>query len=547
MRNASKTVELHNRPPATVQLLQNRANDDLDTLNKVIRSRGYYGGAVTAGIKEDSKPIQILFTIDLGPAYRLSKVDILFTDPDRVKNVTLPDAEALGLIVKETADPEAIVSAQNRLLTELRRQGFPFPTIAERKVVVDHATRSVSVTFEIDPGRVAVFGVTRIAGLTSVHESYVRNRIRWTEDELFNSDRIAETQKELIESDLFAVVRINQATEANRLGQVPMAVLLEERKHRSVGAGLNYQTNEGPGGHVSWEHRNMFGEGERLSTEAEVSGIEYSGSVRYRKPDFLVRDQALLAELRVGYDHPEPYTSRNIATSVLLERELNEDMLIRGGISYRIADITQLGRSEEYGLFSLPFQFEWDFSDDLLNPTTGGRLRVNAAPFFDTFGTSDPFFKSYAKYSHYFPISDKPDFVLATQIGLGSIVGSSLLTLPADERFYAGGGGSIRGYTYQTVSPLIGDDPIGGSSILEMSVEFRFRVTETLGFVTFIDGGNAFESEYPDFSNDIQWGAGVGFRYYTGIGPIRFDIAMPLNKRDIDDPFQLYVSLGQAF
>jgi translocation and assembly module TamA len=123
------------------------------------------------------------------------------------------------------------------------------------------------------------------------------------------------------------------------------------------------------------------------------------------------------------------------------------------------------------------------------------------------------------------------------------------LDIPADERLYAGGGGSIRGYAYQSVGPLDeDDDPIGGRSVLELSAELRMKLTDRIGLVTFLDGGSAFESTFPDSSEKLQWAAGLGFRYFTAIGPLRLDVGFPLNRRtDIDDAFQIYVSIGQAF
>ncbi len=120
--------------------------------------------------------------------------------------------------------------------------------------------------------------------------------------------------------------------------------------------------------------------------------------------------------------------------------------------------------------------------------------------------------------------------------------------MPADIRFYTGGGGSVRGYPFQSLGPLTDDDPDGGLSFTEVSVEMRLRWGENWGGVLFLDGGTAYEDELPRWGNDIRWGAGFGLRYYTSFAPIRFDIGIPLDKRDgVDDDYQLYISSGQAF
>jgi translocation and assembly module TamA len=120
--------------------------------------------------------------------------------------------------------------------------------------------------------------------------------------------------------------------------------------------------------------------------------------------------------------------------------------------------------------------------------------------------------------------------------------------IPADIRFYAGGGGSIRGYAYQSVGPTQNNEPIGGRSLITMSAELRIKITEKMGLVAFVDGGSAFESAFQDFEETLQWGGGLGFRYFTAIGPLRLDVGIPINRRaGIDDSFQIYVSIGQAF
>ena len=186
--------------------------------------------------------------------------------------------------------------------------------------------------------------------------------------------------------------------------------------------------------------------------------------------------------------------------------------------------------------------------DDLLDPTRGGRLFLQVMPFYDIMGSDSNFIKGYTSYRHYVPIMKKPMLTLAGKVSIGVIEGKGLESIPADERFYAGGGGSIRGYAYQSVGPMVAGDPIGGRSLIELSAELRIKFTDHLGLVGFLDGGSAFADTIPDSSQDLRWGTGMGLRYFTPIGPLRLDVAVPLNRRSgIDDNFQIYISLGQAF
>ncbi len=127
---------------------------------------------------------------------------------------------------------------------------------------------------------------------------------------------------------------------------------------------------------------------------------------------------------------------------------------------------------------------------------------------------------------------------------------SDLRDIPSNYRFFSGGGGSVRGYRYQTIGPRTPPFGfvVGGRSLFEANVEARVKVTDTIGIVPFFDIGGAYAGSIPDFTRgDTRMSAGLGLRYYTGIGPIRLDVAFPLNPRPGDQPVVLYVSIGQSF
>ncbi len=197
---------------------------------------------------------------------------------------------------------------------------------------------------------------------------------------------------------------------------------------------------------------------------------------------------------------------------------------------------------------SFPLELRWDRSNDELDPTRGFRLTGRVEPFLDFFGEPSRFTKAQVTGSYYLPLESEAKWVVASRVTLGSILGESKGDVPADERFYAGGGGSIRGYPFQSVGPLENGEPTGGLSVFEASLELRARLTESFGLVAFVDGGSAFDANVPDFEEDILFGVGAGFRYFSPIGPFRFDIGFPLDKREnVDDSFQIYLSIGQAF
>jgi translocation and assembly module TamA len=357
-----------------------------------------------------------------------------------------------------------------------------------------------------------------------------------------------QAQRKLRASGLFSIVRIETTREPDEQGRVPITLTLQERKHRSVGAGLSYQTDEGFGATASWENRNLLGGGEKLGLKATYSNFTLSGEAGLLKPFFVRPDQTLRLWTKIARDTPDAYTSNYIESGLAVSRDIKESLQVGAGIRFKTSEVTQLGVTDQYNYFSLPLTLQSDTSNDPLDPVRGSRLGLEVAPYDDLFGSDPSFVKSTGRFTHYFHLLQEPSLVFAGAATAGAIVGADAEEIPADERFYAGGGGSIRGYPYQTVSPLVDGVPVGGRSLATCSLELRLKLTERFGVVGFLDGGNVFESTYPDFSEPFLWGTGVGLRYYSPVGPFRLDVAFPLDRRpEIDDSFQIYVSLGQAF
>ena len=548
LESALTTFEMKDRPPPTVNLLKYRAEEDLPVIVKALRARGNYAATVEVDIDEAARPLLVTFQVEPGPLFVFSAVDIITADTEKQHEIKLPSADELGLKKGEPAKAQTILDAQEKLLSRIASQGFPFPRVVDRRVVVDHSSREVAVTYEVNPGPFAHFGNTSVTGLQSVAEDFVLRKITWQKRQEFNGDLLAKSQQKLIDTGLFSIVRVSHADHLDEDGLLPISVELTERKHRTVKAGLKYSTDEGIGGKLAWEHRNLFHHGERLSFGVEASQIALALQSRFNKPYFFSDKQSLDVNFRLGQDDTDVYTSKNIDATAIVDRRLTEKLIFGAGLGFRQARVDQLDQQEDYSLFYLPAHLDWNSTDDLLNPSRGSKVSVRVAPYYDPVKTDLGFFKGFLSLSHYREIVEHPYVLFAARAAMGSIVGEQAATIPADLRFYAGGGGSIRGYPYQMVGPTINGNSVGGRSILELSAEFRFKVTETIGFVVFVDGGNAYESTYPDLSDPIRWGAGAGLRYYTAFGPLRLDVGVPVNPpSNVSDPFQVYISIGQAF
>jgi translocation and assembly module TamA len=548
LKTVSNTVARSEQPPSSLRLLRQRADRDVPRLLKALKAHSFYGAKVEVAIETERDPIEVIFEIDPGNPFLLKSLNIEVVDEAPPKGLVLPDPNSLGLPLEAPARSKLIVDAEGLLSRWFRRRGFPFPSIVQREVLVDHATEHVAVTFRVRLGPEGRFGATEITGLTSVRDGLVRGKIPWEKGDAFNGDLLDEVRTRLLSTDLFVSVEVKPGDNIDERGRVPVGIKVKERKHRTVKGGVRYTTDEGLGGKISWEHRNFRGLGERLRTAIEASEITLAGEGEFRKPDFLRDDQKFSFNVRVARDDTDAYTSVNLTSAAVIERQLRKTLRVSVGPVLTFSDVEQLDTEESYALLSLAATSRWDKSDRLLDPTEGWRLSVEGAPYTDLLNQDLVFIKGYASTSRYLKVFTTPHAVLAGRVACGILGGAKRDDIPADVRFYAGGGGSIRGYAYQSVGPLEGDTPLGGRSLCELSTELRVKVSRNIGLVGFIDGGSAFENEVPDFEEQIRWGAGVGLRYHTPVGPIRLDVGVPLNRRkDIDDSFQVYISLGQAF
>lgn len=523
---------------------------DRDRLKAVLDGTAHYNGAVESTVGAAARPVQVTFRIQTGPLFEVVGVHVRTLEAGS-QAIGLPiELERLGIAAGDPATGQRIVAAEPILARIFAENGFPLARVPDRRVAIDRRAATADVTYFVDSGPKSLFGRTEVTGLDRVSPRFVQRRIDWEPGQLYDARQVDETDSRLSGSGLFENVVIGPKPPPDG-SAMPVEIAVTERKPRTVGAGVTYSTNQGPGANVFWRHRNLFGEGERL--DLEVGGTRRKGgaTIAFSYPGAVTIDDTLRADGGVQYEESDGYSSRTAGTSLRLERQFTEDLTGSTGLRYEFLDVKEdddLAERDRMSLLSVPTSVTWNAVDDLLDPTEGGRTDVSLNPYLRLGETDRSFFSMRAEQTLYWPVLDEKRLVLAGRGVVGTILGETRAGVPAPKRFYSGGAGSVRPYGYQKLGPLDTDgDPIGGRSLLEFNLEARFRFLGDYGIVPFLDGGSVATGAAPDFSA-LRWGAGLGFRYYTLIGPIRFDVAVPFDPRkDIDSPFQIYVSVGQAF
>lgn len=541
--------------PTTLGQLRRRAVEEADKLNDVLRSEAYYNGRVEPVIEEGKGGrFDLTYRVTLGPRTMIRSFTIIYAD-NPSDAASLPhDATPLGLKPNRSVRAQRVIDLTRDALTYLENHGHPRPKLDERKVIVDLSTHLADVTLTITAGEPKRFGeivvsnknAKDIEGRTSAE--YVRSLAKFKPGELYDRRKADATVKALRQTSLFDQVSIDLQDEAD--DRVAPQLTLAERPHRSIGVGASWSSDEGAGVRGFWEHRNILGGAEKLRLELNIAQTKQDAKAEFMKPHFLRDDQSLLGSFEVAHEDTDAYNEDSMKIGTALSRKLLASLEASAGVSFEIYRTRDSSGNHAYRLFGVPLTVRYDGSNELLDPTEGVRLGAYLTPYGGTSnGSATAFTKFEATGSTYWSFGKRPDLTLALRGRYGLMLAKETLDVPGSVRFYAGGGGSIRGYGYQLVGPLdAAREPLGGRSVVEGSAEARYRVTKTIGVVAFLDAGNAYSTATPKFSQPLQLGAGVGLRYYTPIGPVRADIGVPLNPRPgIDNSFQVYFSLGQAF
>ncbi len=547
LQAVSDTHAYREQAPPSASLLRNRGRRDIPLLLEALASWGYFKADVQVRVLTERENWRVVFQVEPGPRFQLAEASIV--DQEGKPSDVLPRPRDIQLRPGSPFRAQHILDARESLLDLLGNTGRPYPQILETEVVADHDTDSVSVLFMVDPGPMAWFGETEIEGLTRVREDHAAKLIPWEEGELFRRDLIEQARIDLIRTGLFTLVEIRTGEIVAETDRLPVFLRLRERRHRTLRLGVNYTTDFGVGALFDWEHLNLFGRGEHLETLLMVNELRQSLDASFGKPHFLREDQRLVLRSLLAREDSDAFESRVFRNSAMIERDLTRRVTAGAGVAYDYLDVRENGDRDTFVLLSLPLSLRINTTDDLLDPTRGFTLGAVGTPFLETFGDNVNYVRYDVSGSVYYQAIDDRRLILASKARYGQILGASRSRVPATERFYSGGGGSVRGYPYQSLSPLDeNDDPTGGLSVVELSFELRSRLTETLGFALFLDGGRAYADSTPDTGEAFYWGAGAGFRYYTTIGPVRLDVAVPLRDREgVDDSFQIYISIGQAF
>jgi len=574
-----------------------RARGDLDRLKTVLEGFGYYqssvairingllldapdlGDALTSLPKGSTARVAISFT--LGPLYHLGRIDIDGDLPEEVRS-------ALGLTTGQPALAFNVLAGGARLLNALQERGYAFAQVDPPVAYEAADTPVLDLRFHVVAGAKVNLGEIHIEGLQRMREPLLRARLALHTGDPYRPSAIEKVRRDLLGLGVFAQVSVQTGSATDDSGGVPITFKFRERPRHAIGLSAAYSSDLGASGGVTWTDRNVFGNAEQLSLAAslinlggsDTTGVGYDTSVKLLLPDFGRRDQSLQFAVGAIKHSLWAYDQTAFTASVTLARKVSSnwsvslagaateetivqttgeetvDQLINNVI---VPEVVGINTTYRYTLLALPLNVAFNsthLASPLEDPRRGIRASVNLTPTLSIGKPDSTFLISQIQVAGYFDLDNwlptgPGRSVLAARALAGLAEGAGELSLPPDQRFYAGGSGTIRGYVYQSVGPKFIDPestPIGGTAFSAGSVELRQRIGTHWGAAAFVDAGQV-SASLKAVAGEFAVGTGIGLRYYTPIGPIRLDVAVPTKRlpAPYHDAFEVYIGLGQAF
>ncbi len=535
--------------PDSLFAARRQAQRAADTIARLLESEGYFAAEVdpwAEGVEQFSRGVDV----EIGPLFVIGDTAIAYSGDSPDEETRNAIEEWLGLIpIGVPARAQPILDVSDEMQRTLENSGYADAAIEPVDAVADGTQHTLDLTFRINAGPRITYDDLDIAGLDRTRREFIHNLRPWRAGDPVSQEQLDEFRTRLSSTGLFsrATVALEEAPQETSRDVV---VTLTEGPRRTIALGGSASTSEGLGADAEWETRNVTGRADSITVAARAATLERRLRLSYDRPHVGQYDRNLELAAELEDFETDAFDQTGASLSARLDQQLTRRVRGEIGVEFAYASIEDartralsLDRRELY-LLAVPVAAEYTGVRDILDPVNGVRARLFVEPGVTYGDDTIGFTRVVGEASAYRELGSNK-LVGAVRGRVGAIVGPA--GLPPDRLFYAGGGGSVRGYEYQSLSPRDANgEIIGGRSLVEASAELRYRSSDTLGYVAFVDAGAASESAEPSFDN-TKAGAGLGVRYYAGFGPLRADIAVPLDKGPGDADFQIYISIGQAF
>ncbi|MGE0047037.1 MAG: autotransporter assembly complex family protein [Hyphomonadaceae bacterium] len=537
--------------PDSLFAAERLAAEAADRARAWLRAEGYYAAEVAPGA--DERP-HAWVAITPGERFRLAAPATTFLETPPSEDARTAVEGAVSTLRPEAPARSAdILAAEQAGLAALRAAGYPDAALGEREVIVDHATRRVSATLRFNAHTPALLGRVTVTPEGVIRDDLAQRMAPWRPGDRYAPELLTRLRRNAAATGAFANVTTELSAQTNADGQRDVTLTLEPLERRTIEIGAGYSTTEGAGVDVEWSRRNAARRAETLTLAGTLAEARQSARAQLAIPNATTLGRTTNYVLQAIREDAGPYDRQALSASWSVDaaprRQFGQQLGLSYGASISAESYDRAAGVENAYILTTFADIRRDTTDIPLDARNGSLLQARIEPSVSTGDATIPFVRFIGDARIYETPDFADDVTFAARLRVGAVapVGGESADLPLDRLFYAGGGGSVRGYAYNSIFPennLLLDEPPGGRGLIEVSAETRWRIGGGWGVVGFIDGGSAFD----EWENaDMRWGAGLGVRYDLGFAPVRFDIAVPLDARDEDDSFAFYLSIGQAF
>jgi outer membrane protein insertion porin family len=497
-------------------------------------------------------------------------VQITEGEPIRVREIThsltslgsIPDS-VLSALLKRTGRelslrPEArfrdsaVFFDQMILAREFGNIGYPYVKITP-ELTVSRPDHAVDIEWRIESGPKCYFGDVRVGGATNVPTSVIARQVAFQSGDLYRLRLIERTQRQVYGLGTFQIATTTPAFSRDSGEVIPVDVFVKDAKRLTTKLGLGYGTEDRFRVFSDTRLLGFLGGARRLQLYIKHSHLDpYYIIATLTQPAFPTPGTTLITSPFVWRQNEPGYTVNRFGATIGAVHQFSTKL--SGSVSYSVervkvaqsilaetSDSTEF--ADLYNKSQLILGSFFDNSGPLFNPRRGFYNSNTIAFSGFGFGGKTRYLKLQVDLRRYQSLAM---LVLATRIKLGGIrTYTDKSFVPVEERFYSGGSSSVRGWARSELGPHEAGLPIGGQSLLEASAELRFPIWDLLSGVVFTDAGNVWTKSFSYHMDDLRFAAGGGPRFATPIGPIRLDVAWPVD--DDDKKMQFHISIGQAF
>lgn len=552
LRTQIETALADEDAPQSAFEARRQARRAAETVRAVLNAEGYYDPEIDFAVEPgpDFKP---LVRVTSGRPFTISDVKVLYPDSEPLSADAIAVADAHGIAVGDRAKSNGVISGEGEILKALRRLGYPDARALDRVVRGDRANAKIAVSYQIAPGPRVRFGDLVFDNKGRTQNTYLRKISSVEIGAIYDPEVLAIFNARLNENRLYSLATA-QLADTGRVDPETgdeirdVVVRLEDRPRHTLRLGGSFSTAEGVSVRAGWTRRNMTGRGDTLDATLEIGTLQRDATLIWRQPNRFAYGYGLTLNVSFEDETTDAFDRRALVAGGRLSITDNPKRVINLGGEVEITQEEDALGSRDFRVVSGLASIRLDHANSALNATEGWRADVSVSPTYAFGDTWAPYVRALGQLSAFQPVLSDAKLVLAGRLRIGAVIGADTVNLPVSDRFFAGGGGSVRGYEFQGIGPrdAATNTPVGGQSLIDGSFELRYRLRGQLGLVGFMDAGSVGTEATPGF-DDMRYGVGLGVRYDTAVGPIRFDVATPLERRDGEDPVQVYISIGQAF